>query len=32
MTTREDGGAGIAGGQNEDVKGRKPKGHLKPPA
>ena len=32
MTTREEGGAGIAGSQNEDVKGRPRKGNLKPPA
>jgi hypothetical protein len=25
-TTRDDGGAGIPGGQNEDLKGRKPRG------
>jgi len=25
-TTRDDGGAGIPGSQNEDVKGRKPRG------
>ena len=31
-TTRDEGGAGIPGSQNEDLKGRKPKGHLKPPA
>jgi hypothetical protein len=31
-TTRDEGGAGIAGSQNEDVKRRKPKGPLKPPA
>jgi hypothetical protein len=31
-TTRDEGGAGIAGSQNEDLKGRRPKGPLKPPA
>jgi hypothetical protein len=31
-TTRDEGGAAIAGSQNEDLKGRKPKGSLKPPA
>lgn len=31
-TTRDDGGAAIPGSQNADLKGRKPKGHLKPPA
>src|SRR5207302_5862887 len=31
-TTRDDGGAAIPGSQNEDLKGRQPKGPLKPPA
>ena len=31
-TTRDDGGAAIPGSQNADLKGRKPKGHVKPPA